>query len=210
MTTCVQRHVHAGYAANSSRARRNSNYHPLSSKTSEPRLEVQKVTCKKHVCCLTGIWGKIASLVSNDLWYIFNMVVFVQAFVDIFGEYAGWAHNALFVSELSAQKHLFAEPVQGKADLKSSPGGVRLASKNKESLTASQGSDSTALSETLQLDEQCLLGVGKQAAVGDEYNLYQTADGAENRAHRKRKPTQKAAELAMSRSVPRRARRTAS
>ena len=31
-----------------------------------------------------------------------------QAFVDVFGEYAGWAHNALFISELAAHKHLFA------------------------------------------------------------------------------------------------------
>lgn len=32
----------------------------------------------------------------------------VQAFVNVFGEYAGWAHNALFISELAAHKHLFA------------------------------------------------------------------------------------------------------
>jgi hypothetical protein len=30
----------------------------------------------------------------------------VQAFVDVFGEYAGWAHNALFISELASHKHL--------------------------------------------------------------------------------------------------------
>ena len=28
-----------------------------------------------------------------------------QAFQDVFGPYAGWAHNVLFVSELASQKH---------------------------------------------------------------------------------------------------------
>lgn len=31
----------------------------------------------------------------------------MQAFVDVFGEYAGWAHNTLFIGELaSQQQHL--------------------------------------------------------------------------------------------------------
>ena len=30
----------------------------------------------------------------------------VQAFLDVFGDYAGWAHNALFISELASHKHL--------------------------------------------------------------------------------------------------------
>ena len=28
-----------------------------------------------------------------------------QAFQDVFGPYAGWAHNVLFISELASQKH---------------------------------------------------------------------------------------------------------
>lgn len=31
--------------------------------------------------------------------------VVLQAFVDVFGEYAGWAHTALFISQLASQKH---------------------------------------------------------------------------------------------------------
>lgn len=30
----------------------------------------------------------------------------MQAFVKVFGEYAGWAHNALFISQLASHKHL--------------------------------------------------------------------------------------------------------
>lgn len=30
----------------------------------------------------------------------------VQAFVNVFGDYAGWAHNALFISQLASHKHL--------------------------------------------------------------------------------------------------------
>ena len=36
----------------------------------------------------------------------------VQAFVDVFGEYAGWAHNALFISELASQKHHLEGPAR--------------------------------------------------------------------------------------------------
>eukprot|EP00892_Ulva_mutabilis_P000326 jgi/Ulvmu1/10294/UM060_0096.1 len=32
--------------------------------------------------------------------------VVMQAFVKVFGEYAGWAHNALFISQLASHKHL--------------------------------------------------------------------------------------------------------
>jgi hypothetical protein len=32
----------------------------------------------------------------------------MQAFVDRFGPYAGWAHNALFISELASHKHLLS------------------------------------------------------------------------------------------------------
>lgn len=35
-----------------------------------------------------------------------------QAFVNVFGEYAGWAHNALFISQLASHKHLL-EPKGG-------------------------------------------------------------------------------------------------
>lgn len=30
----------------------------------------------------------------------------MQAFVNVFGEYAGWAHNALFISQLASHKEL--------------------------------------------------------------------------------------------------------
>lgn len=30
----------------------------------------------------------------------------MQAFVKVFGEYAGWAHNALFITQLASHKHL--------------------------------------------------------------------------------------------------------
>lgn len=30
----------------------------------------------------------------------------LQAFVKVFGEYAGWAHNALFITQLASHKHL--------------------------------------------------------------------------------------------------------
>lgn len=30
----------------------------------------------------------------------------LQAFVNVFGDYAGWAHNALFISQLASHKHL--------------------------------------------------------------------------------------------------------
>lgn len=54
---------------------------------------VWKIACKYYTPALRGktLTPKIHPMI-------------MQAFVDVFGEYAGWAHNALFISELASHK----------------------------------------------------------------------------------------------------------
>lgn len=135
----------------------------------------------------------------------------VQAFVVVFGEYAGWAHNALFVSELAAHKHLFAEPSKVKAEKSDlcSPEDGDFANDIQDSVNLSQASDSTAFVATTPSQETTLLEISEQMKGEDMYSLEQAAGGPGGRVRRKRQMTPKAAELALSSSIPRRARRIA-
>jgi hypothetical protein len=52
------------------------------------------------------------------------MVASMQAFVSVFGDYAGWAHNALFISQLASHKHLLEGQVPFQQDEKGTGGKI--------------------------------------------------------------------------------------
>lgn len=66
--------------------------------------------------------------------------------MNVFGEYAGWAHNALFISQLASHKHL----LEGKA-------GTELKDDNVSRSRGSSESDFTA-------EERVAAGARKEAA----------------------------------------------